>query len=204
MPGVVCTTPPPPTACTMPSALTSHTTASTMSSDLTSNTSTGTHVVWRYEHSMPPWPDSESGIEDSPDSVDGGMMPLSPPIPIPSPRRSSLQPSRPCVSSPTEAEPQQRRTSASAPALSPACRTPAATLRHSPSRRSSPGRQRAAPAARRTAARPRNTSWTGLLPRLGSAGSSPRTLYPPTSGPSTVLSAPSAPNLCCLMTWSAI
>lgn len=104
MPGVVCTSPPPPTATTMPSTLTSHT------------TTTSTQVVWRHHHSLQPWPDSESGIEDSPDSVDGGMMPLSPPIPIPSPRRSSLQPSQALVSPPTQEEPQQSRTSVSAPA----------------------------------------------------------------------------------------
>ncbi|KAG7163550.1 Aster-B-like 3, partial [Homarus americanus] len=107
MPGIVCSSPPPPTSTSTPN----------MPSSVT--TTTSIEVSWRSpdaNDTVPPWPDSESGIEDSPDSVDGGNMPLSPPIPIPSPRRSSLQPYRNSVSPPTEVEDTPHPTSVSAPA----------------------------------------------------------------------------------------
>ncbi|KAK4317552.1 hypothetical protein Pmani_011395 [Petrolisthes manimaculis] len=106
MPGLVCPSPSPQPH------------PSTMAATLTSPP-TNTEVSWPPslpEHTVPPWPDSESGIEDSPGSVDGGNMPLTPPIPIPSPRRSSLQPSRPRAPSPTTDDPlQHQHKSSSAP-----------------------------------------------------------------------------------------
>lgn len=56
------------------------------------------------EHPVSPCPDSESGIEDSAEIIEGGNMPLSPPIPIPSQRRSSLQNFHTQVSPPSQAD----------------------------------------------------------------------------------------------------
>lgn len=84
MPGVVCS---PPTGTSAPAD------AAVPSSLGTADTS-GEVTSWRTSPQggiAPPSPDSESGIEDSPDSIDGVAMPLSPPIPIPSFRRGSLQ-----------------------------------------------------------------------------------------------------------------
>ncbi|XP_047496271.1 protein Aster-B-like [Penaeus chinensis] len=84
MPGVVCS---PPTGTSAPAD------AAVPSSLGTADTS-GEVTSWRTSPQggiAPPSPDSESGIEDSPDSIDGVTMPLSPPIPIPSFRRGSLQ-----------------------------------------------------------------------------------------------------------------
>ncbi|KAG0699890.1 GRAM domain-containing protein 1B [Chionoecetes opilio] len=86
------------------------------------------------------WLDAESGIEDSPESVEGGNMPLSPPIPIPSPRRCSLQTAHTQVSTPSQDDksssapttanesdtaPQPRTSTPLPPAASEECREPA-------------------------------------------------------------------------------
>lgn len=94
MPGIVCPDPPAQAPITSPP--------------------TTAEVPWppsAPNTTVSPWPDSESGIEDSAESAEGGSMPLSPPIPIPSPRRSSLQTSHTQVSPPA-----QEDKSSSAPA----------------------------------------------------------------------------------------
>lgn len=94
MPGVVCPDPPAQTPITSP----------TMAATTLPPPSTA-EVPWPSsapDTTVSPWPDSESGIEDSAESVEGGSMPLSPPIPIPSPRRSSLQTSHTQVSPSTQ------------------------------------------------------------------------------------------------------
>ncbi|KAK7082785.1 hypothetical protein SK128_020544 [Halocaridina rubra] len=66
-------------------------------------------------------PDSESGIEDSPDSFENSRMPLSPPIPIPSPRRSNSlqQQSNLSQSSPMGTQTQMKNHPSSAPPTAP-------------------------------------------------------------------------------------
>lgn len=89
-----------------------------------------TEVPWppsTPDHPVSPCPDSESGIEDSAELIEGVNMPLSPPIPIPSQRRSSLQNFHTEVSPPSQAD-----KSSSAPAAAqegdatqqPLCSTP--------------------------------------------------------------------------------
>lgn len=104
MPGVVCPDPPASIPAPAPSMAT---TALPQPSE----------VPWPSsapDQSVSPCPDSESGIEDSAEIIEGGNMPLSPPIPIPSQRRSSLQNFHTQVS--PESPPSQEDKSSSAPA----------------------------------------------------------------------------------------
>lgn len=98
MPGVVCPDPPAPSPASSPPS-TPVMAATTLPPS--------TEAAWppsAPEHPVSTCQDSESGIEDSAEILEGGNMPLSPPIPIPSPRRSSLQNFHTQVSPPAQAD----------------------------------------------------------------------------------------------------